>query len=186
MGPTYLPDPARHETLSALDLAKNVPFLPNPAYEPITALDLADPCMTKNPSYVPIQPWQREPVARYKARTIGPSPTSRSRPPLLKDFSIMHRINQAIPLPVQTTKTAILRDGGDVEKVTSPLYASEEGIACNKKVCTVIYSLMEIECTAVKYDDGTSSYMPFILHAIWPIACRTMTVAVTMAGLTVD
>lgn len=145
MRPTYLPDPAKHETVSALDLAECVPILPNPAYEPIAALDLADVCMTKNPSYVSIQPWQREPVAQCKALTIGPSPTSRSRPlprlPLLKDNSIMHRINQAIPLPVQTTKTAIVRDCGGVEEWTSPVYTSSDEIAHDEEVCTVIYSL---------------------------------------------
>lgn len=170
MRPTYLTDPARHETVFALDLAENVVILPNPAYEPITALDLADVCMTKNPSYVTIQPWQREPVAQYKARTIGPSPTSRSRPlpPLLKDNSILHRINQTMPLPVPITKTASVHDGGNVEEVTSPVYTSEEGIACDKEVHMHDYllSLMGIECTALKYDDGTSSYMSFI-HLAW-------------------
>lgn len=145
MRPAYLPDPAKHETVSALDLAESVPILPNPAYEPIAALDLADVCMTKNPSYVSIQPWQREPVAQYKARTIGPSPTSRSRPlprlPLLKDNSIMYGINQAIPLPVQTTKTTIVRDCGGVEEWTSPVYTSSDEIAHDEEVCTVIYSL---------------------------------------------
>lgn len=146
---THLPDRAKHETISALDLAESVPMVPNPAYEDISALDLADVCMTKNPSYVAIQPWQRESVARYKTRTTETNPMFRSRlipyPPELdekrKQRQFRHGIKPAtMPLPVQTAETNTVCGCGDDSFMewTSLVRTSAEGIAHVEEVCTVI------------------------------------------------
>ena len=146
---THLPDRAKHETISALDLAGGVPMVPNPAYEDISALDLADACMTKNPSYVTIQPWQRESVAHYKARTTETNPTFRSRPlpdpPELEEKRKQRQFRHAIKpatmaLPVQRAETNIVCGCGDDSfmKWTSIVKTSAEGIAHVEEVCTVI------------------------------------------------
>ena len=122
MHPTHLPDPAHHETISALDLAESVPIVPNPAYERISALDLADVCMTKNPANVPIQPWQREHVTLHQSRTTEPSSAFKSRPlpcpPELemkrKQRQFRHKIKPAVlPLPVPIRSTSILSGHSD-------------------------------------------------------------------------
>ena len=120
--PAHFTDPACHETISALELAESVPMVPNPAYEHISALDLADVRMMKNPAYMPIQPWQRQLMTICQACTTEPSPAVPSRPlpcpPELemkrKQRQFRHKIKPAVlPLPVPIRSTSILSGHSD-------------------------------------------------------------------------
>ena len=112
-------------------------MVPNPAYEQISALDLADVCMIKNPAYETVQPWQRESVTRYKARTAETSPTFKSRPlpcpPELeekrKKRQFRHEIKAAtMPVPVQITDADVLHgcENDLCVKWSSPVQESTE------------------------------------------------------------
>ena len=140
MHPTHLPDPPHHETISAWDSTESIPMVPNPAYEHFAALASDHISMTKNPSYLPIKPWQREHMTCYKSCTTEPSPAGTAVPsrPLpcppeieekRKQRQISHRGNPApMPLPVQKCSG------------TSTVHGTEE-IAHPEKVCILSCAL---------------------------------------------
>ena len=126
-------------------------MVPNPAYQHISALDLADACMVKNPAYMPIQPWQRQHMTICQACTTEPSPAVQSRPlpcpPELeekrKQRQLRHKIKPAtMPLLVAINSTSIVHGHGDSymdEPV--PVQTPIERDAHREEVCTVIVLL---------------------------------------------
>lgn len=143
---------APRTTISTLDLgqAEGVPLGSNPAHESISALGLADMCMTKNPAYVPIQPHHRDDMTPEQDRPTEPSPSKTWPLPWPPEIETKHKQRQlqyqvapiAIPLPEQTKTVQGFDDASYVGKAVAMQRPSERVAHC-KKVCAVMCYLRQ-------------------------------------------
>ena len=147
--PTHDETHAPHETISALDLAVNVPMFTNPAYEGIPRLapNLADVSMTRNPAYVSAQPHRRDYMTSHQDYLTEPSP-AKSRPlPCPPEIEMKRKQRQmqneipptSLPLPVPMKSTSIVPSSDDALCVDEAVVVPFNTVAHPDKVCTVIY-----------------------------------------------